>query len=107
MRPQPVLDIRNDKADLILNDCSIDDFKDEFPDLGPRFALLRWSKKESDESVLYKTLLIFCCPEVGNPEVEILYNASLNMVINECHVSKWIRVSEAEDIDQDLLDSNS
>ncbi|CAO4368446.1 unnamed protein product [Caenorhabditis nigoni] len=93
------------QSEQLLNDCSIDEFKEELPSQQPRFVLLSWSKKHSDERVSYPMLLIYYCPNGSSPELQMLYAGSRNFIVNECHVSKNIEVRDIDEIDDDLLDS--
>ncbi|EFP08433.1 hypothetical protein CRE_16211 [Caenorhabditis remanei] len=93
------------ETEQTLNDCSIEEFKEELPSQQPRFVLLSWSKKHEDERVSYPMLLIYYCPNGSSPELQMLYAGSRNSIVNECGVSKNIEVRDIDEIDDDLLDS--
>lgn len=88
-----------------LNDCSVDELKDELPSNQPRFVLLSWSKKHDDGRLSFPLLFIYYCPTGSSPELQMLYAGSRNSIANECNVSKTIELRDIDDLDDELLDS--
>ncbi|KAH7731391.1 Protein Y50D7A.10 [Aphelenchoides avenae] len=87
-----------------LEDCEVDEIRDELPAQQPRFVVVSYELKHADGRSSYPLALLFYSPPGCSPELQMIYAGSRNVVANECELTKSVEVRDIEDITKELLD---
>uniref|UniRef100_A0A5S6QJ80 F-box domain-containing protein n=1 Tax=Trichuris muris TaxID=70415 RepID=A0A5S6QJ80_TRIMR len=87
-----------------LENVSIEQLRDSLPDRVPRFVLLCRRLVHSDERVSFPLLVIFSSPYGCSPTMQMLYAGSLNHVLCESRISKYLEVRELEELTENSID---
>uniref|UniRef100_A0A0N4ZNE5 ADF-H domain-containing protein n=1 Tax=Parastrongyloides trichosuri TaxID=131310 RepID=A0A0N4ZNE5_PARTI len=88
-----------------LDDCNIEELKNELPVQQPRFLLISYPMKLSDGRETYPMCLIYYSPDSCNPEIQMLYAGTRNTLVSECELTKNFELRELEDFSRDWLES--
>ncbi|KAK6019658.1 kelch repeat protein [Ostertagia ostertagi] len=88
-----------------MEDCSIDDVREELPQQQPRFLLISYALSHSDGRTSYPMCLVFYSPDGCSPELQMMYAGSRNNLVKECELTKNFEIRDAEELTKEYLDS--
>ncbi|CDW60927.1 Cofilin ADF domain containing protein [Trichuris trichiura] len=88
------------------SNVSIEQLRDSLPDIVPRFVLLCRRLVHSDEHVSFPLLVIFFSPYGCTATMQMLYAGSLNLVLCESRIHKYIEVRELEELTESSIDES-
>jgi hypothetical protein len=87
-----------------LEDCTIEEIRNELPAQQPRFVIISYEMKHSDGRNSYPLALIFYSPSGCSPEQRMLYAGSRNVLVHEGQLTKSSEVRELDEISNELLE---
>ncbi|VDD90511.1 unnamed protein product [Enterobius vermicularis] len=90
---------------LPLQDCDLDEIRDELPPQQPRYILMSYKLVHPDGRFSFPLCLIYYTPTGSSPEVQMLYAGSRNYLARECQLNKTIELREPEDLTKEYLES--
>ncbi|WKY03089.1 hypothetical protein Q1695_016411 [Nippostrongylus brasiliensis] len=79
-----------------MEDCSIDEVREELPQQQPRFLLISYALQHRDGRVSYPMCLVFYSPDGCSPELQMMYAGSRNNLVQECELTKNFEIHDAE-----------
>lgn len=88
-----------------MEDCSIDELREELPPQQPRFLLISYALRHADGRVSYPMCLVFYSPDGCSPELQMMYAGSRNNLVQECELTKNFEIRDAEELTKEYLDS--
>ncbi|EYC27681.1 hypothetical protein Y032_0008g126 [Ancylostoma ceylanicum] len=91
--------------DESMEDCSIDDVREELPHQQPRFLLISYALRHADGRVSYPMCLVFYSPPGCSPELQMMYAGSRNNLVQECELTKNFEIRDSEELTKEYLDS--
>ncbi|XGW13677.1 hypothetical protein V3C99_000192 [Haemonchus contortus] len=104
-----ILKVNRESQQMILEetmeDCSIDDVREELPQQQPRFLLISYTLHHSDGRTSYPMCLVFYSPDGCSPELQMMYAGSRNNLVKECELTKNFEIRDAEELTKEYLDS--
>uniref|UniRef100_A0A0K0DTN0 ADF-H domain-containing protein n=1 Tax=Strongyloides stercoralis TaxID=6248 RepID=A0A0K0DTN0_STRER len=89
-----------------LEDCDIDEIKNELPVQQPRFLLISYPMKLNDGRETFPMCLIYYSPDSCNPETQMLYAGTRNTLVSECELTKNFELRELDDFSNEWLESH-
>ncbi|KFD45331.1 hypothetical protein M513_13792 [Trichuris suis] len=89
-----------------LENVSIEQLRDSLPDIVPRFVLLCRRLVHSDERVSFPLLVIFFSPYGCTPTMQMLYAGSLNLVLCESRINRYMEIRELEELTDSSIDES-
>uniref|UniRef100_A0A1I7YQH5 ADF-H domain-containing protein n=1 Tax=Steinernema glaseri TaxID=37863 RepID=A0A1I7YQH5_9BILA len=104
-----ILKVDRESHDLVieehLEDCDIEEVKDELPSQQPRYLLISYQLKHSDGRISYPLCLVFYSPTGCHPEQQMLYAGSRNSLVQECELTKNFEIRDLDELSAEYLDS--
>uniref|UniRef100_A0AC35TGL5 ADF-H domain-containing protein n=1 Tax=Rhabditophanes sp. KR3021 TaxID=114890 RepID=A0AC35TGL5_9BILA len=86
-----------------LLDTSVDELTQALPAQQPRFLVVNYPMVADDGRAIFPICFVYFSPVGCNPEVQMLYAGSKNMIVNECQLPKNFELRDLDDLSHDYF----
>eukprot|EP00041_Stephanoeca_diplocostata_P020643 m.465408 g.465408 ORF g.465408 m.465408 type:complete len:142 (-) comp21628_c0_seq10:130-555(-) len=86
-----------------LEDCSIEEVKDELPDFSPRYICLSYCYHHDDGRISFPLMFIYYCPGGVKPDHNMVYASVQPDLVQKTNMTKVFELRDSDDFDEDWV----
>lgn len=91
------------QLDEEMEDCDIEEVKEELPEFAPRYVFYSFCHKHADGRESFPMLMVYYCPGGVKPEQAMIYASTQPVVVKQSGVTKVYEIRDVEDFTEEWV----